>query len=116
MSITNPITSDRLRIAGFGMQLFILGGVAVFCILSLALRQLTPQDATWYYSTLTFIVGLFVPSPKPSNKTHTIQQIPTITVPTHQFPSAPNNSPIMPSSPEHVPEVKIIPQKDEHQN
>ena len=84
------------------MQVVFSFAVLMFCFLQIGLARINEQDKVWYFSTITFIVGLVVNKGSSSRQGSTA---PTITGSGLSSPSGFLLNP-PPTSPEHVVEVK----------
>ena len=92
---------DKVKTAAFSVQVIFCFSVLMFCFLQIGLARINEQDKVWYFSTITFIVGLVV-NKGSSSRSESAKQ-PTITGSGLSSPSGFNNAP---TTPEHIVEVK----------
>lgn len=89
---------QRIKTAAFSAQIAVCVAVLLFCFLQIGLGKINEQDKIWYFSTITFIVGLMVKK----GGSEASKQI-SVTGSTNSSPSiTPQGFLGPPTSPDHV--------------
>ena len=63
MSQTPTTWRSYVKISALTAQFAFCAAVMLFCMIQIGIGHITVEDKVWYYSTITFIVGLVIPTP-----------------------------------------------------